>query len=45
MATSFVRGLVASVMVLAMTVGRVDGLASTDTITWGGDNSRSGYFP
>jgi hypothetical protein len=44
-ALSLLRGLAAMVLVLAMAVSRVDGLADTDTITWGGDNSRSGYFP
>lgn len=30
-------------LILSALVGRVVGLASTDTITWGGDNSRTGY--
>ncbi|KAF4970424.1 hypothetical protein FSARC_2544 [Fusarium sarcochroum] len=30
-------------LILSALVGRVCGLASTDTITWGGDNSRTGY--
>jgi hypothetical protein len=30
-------------LVLAIAGGLADGLASTDTITWGGDNSRTGY--
>jgi len=41
-AKSVVRGL--AVMALAFARGGRS-LASTDTITWGGDNSRSGYFP
>lgn len=28
---------------LAALVGVANGLASTDTITWGGDNTRAGY--
>ncbi|GKT41140.1 uncharacterized protein ColSpa_01321 [Colletotrichum spaethianum] len=28
---------------LTALVGLANGLASTDTITWGGDNSRAGY--
>lgn len=28
---------------LAALAGVANGLGSTDTITWGGDNSRSGY--
>lgn len=28
---------------LSMLVPLTSGLASTDTITWGGDNSRTGY--
>lgn len=31
------------VALLAAAVGLANGLASTDTITWGGDNSRTGY--
>lgn len=30
-------------IVLSAIVGLANGLASTDTITWGGDNSRAGY--
>ncbi|RGP58730.1 wsc domain-containing protein 2, partial [Fusarium sporotrichioides] len=30
-------------LILSALVGQVVGLASTDTITWGGDNSRTGY--
>jgi hypothetical protein len=30
-------------VVLSAIVGLAKGLASTDTITWGGDNSRTGY--
>ncbi|RMJ11424.1 hypothetical protein CDV36_008936 [Fusarium kuroshium] len=30
-------------LLLSALVGRVGGLGSTDTITWGGDNSRTGY--
>lgn len=30
-------------LILPALVGRVCGLGSTDTITWGGDNSRTGY--
>ena len=29
--------------VLSAMMGLAHGLGSTDTITWGGDNSRSGY--
>ncbi|KAH6603806.1 wsc domain-containing [Trichoderma cornu-damae] len=32
-----------AVLLLAAFVGLAKGLASTDTITWGGDNSRAGY--
>lgn len=28
---------------LLSVVGLANGLADTDTITWGGDNSRTGY--
>ena len=28
---------------LSAVVGLANGLADTDTITWGGDNSRTGY--
>lgn len=28
---------------LSAVVGLANGLADTDTITWGGDNSRAGY--
>lgn len=31
------------VAALSMLVRFANGLGSTDTITWGGDNSRSGY--
>ncbi|KFA73201.1 hypothetical protein S40288_07958 [Stachybotrys chartarum IBT 40288] len=31
-------------LLLSAILGLADGLASTDTITWGGDNSRAGYF-
>ena len=34
---------VCAVLVSAL-AGLARGLASTDTITWGGDNSRVGYF-
>ncbi|KAM0415302.1 hypothetical protein ACHAPD_006497 [Fusarium lateritium] len=30
-------------LILSALIGQVVGLASTDTITWGGDNSRTGY--
>ncbi|KAJ4327142.1 hypothetical protein N0V84_002404 [Fusarium piperis] len=30
-------------LLLSAVAGRVGGLGSTDTITWGGDNSRTGY--
>jgi hypothetical protein len=41
-----VKMLVRSLAVMAMVFGQHgNGLATTDTITWGGDNSRSGYFP
>jgi hypothetical protein len=30
-------------LLLSALAGRVGGLGSTDTITWGGDNSRTGY--
>lgn len=30
-------------LLLSPILGLADGLASTDTITWGGDNSRAGY--
>jgi hypothetical protein len=33
----------ASLLILSAFIGRVLSLASTDTITWGGDNSRAGY--
>jgi hypothetical protein len=39
------RGLAAVAAVMSLTVGQVQALASTDVITWGGDNSRGGYFP
>ncbi|RKU43762.1 hypothetical protein DL546_000783 [Coniochaeta pulveracea] len=40
------RMFVRSVAVMALTLLRAgEGLAPTDTITWGGDNSRAGYFP
>ena len=40
------KALVRGLAVMAMAFGRGgQSLASTDTITWGGDNSRSGYFP
>ncbi|KAG7104597.1 WSC domain-containing protein like [Verticillium longisporum] len=32
-----------AVLLLSAVVGLANGLGSTDTITWGGDNSRSGY--
>ncbi|EEY16875.1 conserved hypothetical protein [Verticillium alfalfae VaMs.102] len=32
-----------AVLLLSAVVGLASGLGSTDTITWGGDNSRSGY--
>ncbi|RFU77686.1 wsc domain-containing [Trichoderma arundinaceum] len=32
-----------AVVLLTAIVGLANGLASTDTITWGGDNSRAGY--
>lgn len=35
--------LTAAAMMLSTFVGSVTGLADTDTITWGGDNSRAGY--
>lgn len=41
-----VKTVVQSLAVMAMTLFQTGQcLASTDTITWGGDNSRSGYFP
>jgi hypothetical protein len=30
-------------LLLTAFAGLANGLASTDTITWGGDNSRAGY--
>ncbi|KAI4717875.1 WSC-domain-containing protein [Aureobasidium sp. EXF-10727] len=36
------KGLVA-ILFASLFVSNVESLASTDTITWGGDNSRSGY--
>lgn len=30
-------------LMLAAVAGLANGLADTDTITWGGDNSRAGY--
>lgn len=30
-------------LLLSAMLGLAHGLASTDTITWGGDNSRTGY--
>jgi hypothetical protein len=42
---SLFRGLAAMAAVLTMAVDRAAGLGATDTITWGGDNSRIGYFP
>lgn len=33
----------AALLLFSTLVGLVDGLADTDTITWGGDNSRAGY--
>lgn len=32
-----------AVLFITAFVGLAKGLASTDTITWGGDNSRTGY--
>lgn len=33
----------AIVGLLSLAIGLVEGLGATDTITWGGDNSRSSY--
>lgn len=45
MASKMLRGIAAAAMLLATAVSPVTGLADFDTITWGGDNSRTGYFP
>ncbi|KAF7561536.1 hypothetical protein G7046_g2604 [Stylonectria norvegica] len=41
---STVSTMMFNVLLLSAIVGLARGLASTDTITWGGDNTRTGYF-
>jgi hypothetical protein len=45
MAGKMLHGIAAVAMVVVMAARPVLGLAEHDTITWGGDNSRTGYFP
>lgn len=42
-ASSKVIAMGLAALLLTAFVGLANGLASTDTITWGGDNSRAGY--
>ncbi|KAI9148881.1 WSC domain-containing protein [Paramyrothecium foliicola] len=45
MAGKMLQGIAAAAMAVVLAVTPVVGLAEHDTITWGGDNSRTGYFP